>query len=75
MIDPEIDIHKIIEILENEIKSLKETNQMSIALQRQHHENLFDMLWEVLEIVKDMEDKSEKLKEWRIRCLKKMGLV
>jgi hypothetical protein len=75
MTDPEIDIHKIIETLQNEIKSLKETNQMSLALQRQHHENLFDMLWDVLEIVKNMEDKPENLKEWRIRCLKNMGLM
>jgi hypothetical protein len=64
VIDPETNIHKIIESLNHENKILKECNKI-----------LSDLLWEILEIVKNMEDKPEKLKEWRIRCLKKMGLM
>jgi len=50
--------------LQKEIDHWKETNEIN-----------FDMLWEALEIVKNMKEKPDELKEWRIRCLKKMGLM
>jgi len=64
MTDPEIDINKIIKTLQKEIEHWKETNQIN-----------FDMLWEALEIVKNMKEKPEELREWRIQCLKRMGLM
>lgn len=57
-------VGKIFETLRKEINNWKETNQIN-----------FDMLWEALEIVKNMKEKPEELREWRIRCLKRMGLM
>ena len=57
-------VSKAFDELQKEIKNWKETNQIN-----------FDMLWEALEIVKNMKEKPDELKEWRIRCLKKMGLM
>lgn len=57
-------VGKAFDELQKEIESWKETNQIN-----------FDMLWEALEIVKNMKEKPEELREWRIRCLKRMGLM
>lgn len=56
--------NRSVDELQKEIESWKETNQTN-----------FDMLWEALEIVKNMKNKSDELREWRIRCLKIMGLM
>lgn len=57
-------IRKAFEGLQNEIKINEEVKEI-----------YFDMLWEALEIVKNMKEKPEELREWRIQCLKRMGLM
>lgn len=57
-------VGRTFEELQKEIDNWKETNKIN-----------FDMLWEALEIVKNMKNKPEELREWRIRCLKRMGLM
>jgi hypothetical protein len=57
-------VSKAFNELQKEIDNWKETNKIN-----------FDMLWEALEIVKNMKEKPDELKEWRIQCLKKMGLM